>query len=125
MTTAILDRADHEMPDLAPDIYRQRLVIEGLVAEPIGPELIQEYLDQLSHVLDMTTVLSPITHQSEKFGWAGWIHWETSGAHFYAWEQPTLFFSVDIYTCKWFSADSAVDFTRDFFRASAVASREF
>jgi hypothetical protein len=125
MTEAMLTMADHEMTDLAPNIYRQRLVIEGLVVAPIGPELIEDYLDQLSHVLDMTTVLSPITHQSEKFGWAGWIHWETSGAHFYAWEQPTLFFSVDIYTCKWFDADSAVDFTRDYFRASAVASREF
>ena len=29
-------------------------------------------------------------------GWAGWIHWETSGAHFYAWDTPRPFFSVDI-----------------------------
>ena len=73
----------------------------------------------------MTTVLAPITHQSERFGWAGWIHWETSGAHFYAWDQPVLFFSVDIYTCKPFSAKQAVSFTREFFAARSLEYREF
>ena len=36
-------------------------------------------------------LLEPVTHRSDRYGWAGWIHWETSGAHFYAWEQPRLF----------------------------------
>lgn len=125
MTASILGSPDRTMIDLAPGIYRQRLVVEGLVDEPIGPRQIEAYLSQLSGVLDMTTVLAPITHQSERFGWAGWIHWETSGAHFYAWEQPLLFFSVDIYTCKSFAADRAVDFTRHFLRAPTVEYREF
>jgi len=125
MTASILGSPDRAMIDLAPGIYRQRLVVEGLVDEPIGPQHIEAYLAELSGVLDMTTVLAPITHQSERFGWAGWIHWETSGAHFYAWEQPQLFFSVDIYTCKWFAAERAVDFTRTFFKAPTVAFREF
>ena len=73
----------------------------------------------------MVTLITPVTHQSDTYGWAGWIHWETSGAHFYAWDQPRLFFSVDIYTCKAFSAARAVDFTQRFFRASEVSYREF
>jgi S-adenosylmethionine decarboxylase len=113
------------MVDLAPEIYRQRLVIEGLVTEPISAEQIERYLSELSGVLEMTTLLHPVTHQSDTYGWAGWIHWETSGAHFYGWDQPRLFFSVDIYTCKAFSADRAVQFTRDFFAATKVVSREF
>jgi S-adenosylmethionine decarboxylase len=113
------------MVDLAPEIYRQRLVIEGLVTEPISAEQIERYLSELSGVLEMTTLLHPVTHQSDTYGWAGWIHWETSGAHFYGWDQPRLFFSVDIYTCKAFSADRAVQFTRDFFAATTVVSREF
>lgn len=113
------------MVDLAPEIYRQRLVVEGLVTEPIGAEQIATYLSQLSGVLEMVTLLEPVTHQSDTYGWAGWIHWETSGAHFYGWDQPRLFFSVDIYTCKAFSAERAVDFTRDFFRATDVVYREF
>ncbi len=113
------------MVDLAPDILRQRLVIEGLVTEPISARQIEAYLSQLSEVLEMTTLLHPVTHQSDTYGWAGWIHWETSGAHFYAWDQPRLFFSVDIYTCKAFSSARAVAFTRDFFRATKVVHRDF
>ena len=113
------------MVDLAPEIYRQRLVVEGLVSEPISASQIEAYLSELSGVLDMVTLLEPVTHQSDTYGWAGWIHWETSGAHFYGWDQPRLFFSVDIYTCKAFSASAAVDFTQRFFGASEVAYREF
>lgn len=113
------------MVDLAPEIYRQRLVVEGLVTEPITAAQIEAYLSELSTVLEMTTLLHPVTHQSDTYGWAGWIHWETSGAHFYGWDQPRLFFSVDIYTCKAFSAERAVAFTRDFFAATHVVHREF
>jgi hypothetical protein len=45
--------------------------------------------------------------------------WETSGAHFYGWDEPRLFFSADIYTCKPFSVDRTVAYTRDFFAATA------
>jgi hypothetical protein len=114
-----------EMIDLAPEIYRQRLVVEGLVDRPIERHEIVEYLSTLSKVLDMITVLEPVTHESDLYGWAGWIHWETSGAHFYAWDRPRLFFSVDMYTCKWFSNEEAVEFTREFFNARQVVSRAF
>jgi S-adenosylmethionine decarboxylase len=113
------------MVDLAPEILRQRLVVEGLVDTPISAEQIETYLSELSVVVDMITLLPPVTHESSTFGWAGWIHWESSGAHFYAWDRPRLFFSVDIYTCKAFSAERAVDFTQRFFRASEVSYREF
>lgn len=125
MNAATLQTTGREMTDLAPGIHRQRLVVEGLVDEAIGAEQIESYLAELSSVLGMTTVLAPVTHQSERYGWAGWIHWETSGAHFYAWEQPVLFFSVDIYTCKPFSAEHAVNFTREFFDAPSIEYREF
>ncbi len=73
----------------------------------------------------MKTLLDPVTHRSDKFGWSGWIHWESSGAHFYAWEKPVLFFSVDIYTCKAFENEHAVAFTKDFFNASKLAHKAF
>lgn len=107
------------MKDLAPNIYRQRIIIEGYPLNPITDKQIKEYLSRLSKELNMVEVLSPVTHRSDLYGWAGWIHWETSGAHFYAWESP-LFFSVDIYTCKEFSPDRALGFTKDFFEATEV-----
>jgi S-adenosylmethionine decarboxylase len=111
--------------DLAPSIVRQRLVVEGTRAARIDAAEIREYLKALSRVCAMTVLIEPVTHRSDRFGWAGWIHWETSGAHFYAWDEPTVFFSVDIYTCKEFDAIAAVRFTREFFHAPEIVAKGF
>ncbi len=113
------------MHDLAPEIHRQRLVIEGIPAEPISDDDIVGYLRSLSEVCGMVTLTDPVTHRSDRFGWAGWIHWETSGAHFYAWEAPRLFFSVDIYTCKAFDPIAAVSFTEARFATTQIVAKEF
>jgi hypothetical protein len=115
--------AVHEWHDLAPGILRQRLVIEGVPTRPIGGVQVRRYLSALTRVVDMVPLMEPVTHRSDRFGWAGWIHWETSGAHFYAWERPQLFFSVDIYTCKAFEVERAVSFTRDFLHASTLVAK--
>jgi len=86
---------------------------------------IRKYLSDLSSAIDMIALMEPVTHQSPLYGWAGWIHWETSGAHFYAWERPLLFFSVDIYTCKAFDVRDAVEFTREHLRADPVEHKSF
>lgn len=113
------------MRDLAPEICRQRLVVEGLCTEPISADDITTYLNLLSKTIDMVTLTDPVTHQSPLYGWAGWIHWETSGAHFYAWDVPRLFFSVDVYACKPFSEEDVVELTRGFFGATDVVSKGF
>lgn len=109
------------MKNLAAKIFRQRLIIEGTMEQPIDRSAIEKYLMELGDVLRMHVLTRPVTHRSPKFGWSGWVHWETSGAHFYAWEKPTLFFSVDIYTCKRFTEKRAIAFTRAFFHAAKVA----
>ena len=113
------------MIDLAPSIYRQRLVIEAYPKRAISAGEITLYLAGLAPVLDMKALIEPVTHRSEAFGWASWTHWETSGAHFYAWEQPILFYSVDIYTCKAFDPLTAVEYTRDFFDSDDAVYKEF
>lgn len=118
-------RAVLAFQDLAPAIHRQRLVVEGYPAFVITDVHIKEYLLKLSVVTDMITIIEPVTHVSERYGWAGWIHWETSGAHFYAWEQPMQFFSVDIYTCKPFDVPAAIDFTASFFGTDRIAAKVF
>jgi hypothetical protein len=111
--------------DLAPAIYRQRLVIEGYPTFVISDEHIREYLSELSVVTDMVTLIEPVTHCSDRYGWAGWIHWETSGAHFYSWERPVSFFSVDIYTCKAFEPERVVAFTERYFRTTEIVAKGF
>jgi S-adenosylmethionine decarboxylase len=113
------------MRDLAPEIHRQRLLVEGLVDAPISESDIVVYLKELGAVTDMTVLTDPVTHRSPRYGWAAWVHWETSGAHFYAWDVPRLFFSVDIYTCKPFDPQVVVHFTREYFRARDLESRGY
>lgn len=113
------------LPDLAPGILRQRLVIEGTCLQAISDVHIRRYLTELSEVCGMTTLVEPVTHRSPTYGWAGWIHWETSGAHFYAWDQPSTFFSVDVYTCKAFDDHRATAFTARFFDATQVVAKAF
>lgn len=113
------------MKDLAPEIYRQRAVIEGYPNSPLKAEAIKDYLSGLSDNLDMTKLMEPVTHRSPKFGEAAWIHWESSGAHFYAWDQPRLFFSVDIYTCKPFDIEDAIEYTKRFFDINEVVYSNF
>jgi hypothetical protein len=113
------------MRDLAPMIHRQRLVIEGTCRAPITEEQICSYLLKLSDVCEMRLLIEPVTHRSDRYGWAGWVHWENSGAHFYAWETPNLFFSVDIYTCKPFDNNRASEFTKEFFAAPEVVAMAF
>ena len=114
-----------QMKDLAPEIYRQRAVIEGYPNQPLTSQQIKAYLSRLSDVLDMKTLTKPVTHRSPTYGEAAWIHWESSGAHFYAWDQPRLFFSVDIYTCKEFDVLDAVGFTKEFFSINDIEYKEF
>jgi hypothetical protein len=114
-----------DFKDLAPTITRQRLVVEGYPTFVITDEHIKDYLKKLSAVTDMVTIIDPVTHVSEMYGWAGWIHWETSGAHFYSWERPISFFSVDIYTCKSFDPQTVLAFTQDYFKTTELVSKEF
>ncbi|HXX91315.1 MAG TPA: S-adenosylmethionine decarboxylase [Acidimicrobiales bacterium] len=125
MTHLRLPSSAGAMPDLAPSITRVRLVIEGTCRAPIDDVGIRSYLRELSDVCGMTLLLEPVTHRSDRYGWAGWVHWETSGAHFYAWEEPQLFFSVDVYTCKPFDVDRSVAFTGAFFDAVEVVAKVF
>lgn len=111
--------------DLAPTILRQRLVVEGSPTFVITDKHIRDYLRTVSDLTNMVTIIDPVTHVSDQYGWAGWIHWETSGAHFYSWERPISFFSVDIYTCKAFDPAAVVEFTRDYFRTTEIVAREF
>jgi S-adenosylmethionine/arginine decarboxylase-like enzyme len=113
------------MPDLAPTICRQRLVIEGTCDTAISADDIRRYLVGLSEICEMKILLDPVTHRSDRFGWSGWIHWEGSGAHLYAWDTPVLFFSVDVYTCKVIDIERAFEFTAEFFRARQIVSKAF
>ena len=102
--------------DLAPDICRQRAVIEGTLHVPFSPEDMTRYCHDITEVLKMTAVTSPVCNYDSRYGWCAYTHWTESGMHIYSWDDHNPpFFSVDIYTCKSFDPEVALAYTREFF----------
>ena len=101
--------------DLAPDICRQRLIIEGTLNNLLLPEGLTRYAKEMSSVLDMEPLTSPVLNHEPKYGWCAFVHWKESGMHIYTWDNRTpKFFSVDIYTCKVFDPMDAIRYTEEF-----------
>jgi S-adenosylmethionine decarboxylase len=102
--------------DLAPDIVRQRLVIEGELKSPFAKGEMVVYSKELSDILDMTPISEPQSSFAEQYGWCCFMHWKESGMHIYSWDhRKPPFFSVDIYTCKTFAWGDALRYTESFF----------
>jgi S-adenosylmethionine decarboxylase len=107
--------------DLAPDIYRQRLVIEGTLHNIFLPEDMTRYAKEISNVLDMELITSPVLNYEPRYGWCAFVHWKESGMHIYTWDNRVpKFFSVDIYTCKKFNLMDAIRYTEDFFAENLI-----
>ena len=102
--------------DLAPDIYRQRIIIEGTLHNAFNPVDMGIYCNEISRVLNMTPVSKPKVDYAEEYGWCCFMHWKESGMHIYSWDnREPKFFSIDIYTCKTFEQADAVRYTEEFF----------
>ncbi len=111
----------NQYKDLAPEIVRQRLVIEGTVSKPFTGEQMTSYCDQITHVLKMTPVTSSMCNYDPDYGWCAYMHWKESGLHIYSWDDRNPpFFSIDIYTCRKFDENDPVNFTKDFFGENLI-----
>lgn len=110
--------------NLAPSLVRQRVIIEGTTGDIVKPEEIRKYLLELAKVTDMEIVSGPFAYNAHEMGYGGWVHWKTSGAHFYSYPTIPPLFTVDIYTCKPFSAEQAVKFTKKRLQALEIVWKE-
>ncbi|MBI4044763.1 MAG: S-adenosylmethionine decarboxylase [Candidatus Diapherotrites archaeon] len=110
--------------NLAPKLIRQRLIIEGTTDKIVQPELMKAYLLELAKVSDMEVLEKPVAYTAHEMGYGGWIHWKSSGAHFYSYPTFPPLFTVDTYTCKPFSAKKVVDFTKKYFNAIEMVWKE-
>ncbi len=113
-----------EWKNLAPDLIRQRLIIEATTKEIVKPEQIKEYLIKLAEVSKMEVLSGPYTSNAHELGFSGWIHWRTSGAHVYSYYTNLPLLTVDTYTCKPFSIQKVVDFTKEFFGTVELVWKE-
>ena len=118
------------MRDLAPDIVRQRLLIEGFYATDVDKGVITAFFDRLTSELGLRTYDVPIVFapggegRAENEGYDAFVPLIDSGISLYVWTGPK-FLSVVTFTCKAFDADLAVDVTRDFFAMTSVESSSF
>ena len=107
--------------DLAPDICRQRMILEGTLHNPFEKDDMVTYCKEISTVLDMVPIGEPITDFAEKYGWCCFMHWKESGMHIYSWDdRDPKFFSIDIYTCKSFDPMDVARFTEEFFEDNLI-----
>ena len=109
------ERGPETWEDLAPDICRQRMVLEGTLHNTFEPTDMVVYCNDVSKVLDMTPIDSPKLSFAEEYGWCCFMHWRESGMHIYGWDNRNpKFFSIDIYTCKSFDPYHVLAFSREF-----------
>ncbi len=103
--------------NIAPNLLRKRIIIEGTTEKIVEPEQIKDYLLKLAEVCEMEVLSAPEAHTAHNMGFGGWIHWKSSGAAFYSYPTNPPLFTVDCYTCKPFSAENAFEFTKKYFNA--------
>ena len=72
----------------------------------------------------MEVLSAPHAYSAHEMGYGGWIHWKSSGAHFYSYPANPPLFTVDTYTCKPFSIKKVVEFTKKYFNAIKIVWKE-
>lgn len=120
------------MKNIAPDIFRKRLIIEGFYSIDVTKEVVTDYLIGLAKNLELRTygdpiVFSPSTGmgKDENSGFDAFVPLIDSGISAYIWSKRK-FFSVVLYTCKGFDDLKAIDFTKNFFNVTGeIISKVF
>lgn len=108
------------MKNIAPDIFRQRLLIEGYWTIDLDEAAVRACLTGLAGALDLKTygepiIFSPATGmgKEENAGYDAFVPLIDSGISGYFWSKQR-FASIVLYTCKGFDEAEAVCFVKTF-----------
>ena len=118
------------MRELAPDIVRQRLLIEGVYTTDIDSDAVEQYLLGVAAHLDLRTYGRPIVHapggagKEDNEGFDAFIPLIDSGISLYVWSRKRFFAAV-LFTCKSFDIDRALQYTDAYFGATQLEHRSF
>lgn len=112
------------MKNLAPDLTRQRVIIEATTEKIVKPKEMKDYLNKLAEVTKMEKLSGPYAYSAHDMGFGGWIHWKSSGAAFYSYPTNPPLLTVDCYTCKPFSPKEAAEFTKKYFNTIDIVWKE-
>jgi len=119
-----------DMKNLAPNITRQRFLIEGFVNIKIDKNVIKNYFNKITNALNLRMYGEPIIFspsgdgKTKNQGFDAFVPLIDSGISLYYWSS-SKFLSVVIYTCKSFDENKALATTKEFFKINKTASRSF
>ncbi len=118
------------MKNLAPDILRQRFLMEGFVNIDVDKSVIENYFKKITDALSLRMYGEPIIFspggegKAENQGFDAFVPLIDSGISLYYWSSAK-FLSVVVYTCKSFDENKALDVTKEFFKIDETASQSF
>ncbi len=118
------------MEDLAPDIVRQRLLIEGFFTIDVDDGVIRRYFGELTAALELRaygepTIFSPFgLGDAANQGYDAFLPLIDSGISLYVW-SARRFLAVVVFTCKHFAVDRAIETTEQLFAMDRTAHHEF
>ena len=118
------------LTDIAPDIFRKRLLIEGYFRVEVSEESLRTYFSRITSELELRTYGEPIIHATGgkgkeiNEGFDGFVPLIDSGIYIGVWVKPK-FISTIIYTCAEFDADRAVTLVQEIFQLSDFQSAIF
>jgi S-adenosylmethionine decarboxylase len=111
------------LKDLAPGVFRQRLLVEGFFGGEMSAERVRACLLGLAEALDLSTYGEPVVFEpasgmgkDDNAGFDAFVPLIDSGISAYFWTGPG-FFSLLLYTCKGFDQEAAVAWTRELLEA--------
>ena len=104
---------------LAPEIFRQRLLMEGYFGDAMTEDRLSAYMKGLCAHLNLRAYDQPVIYvpaegmgRAENAGFDAFMPLIDSGVSAYVWSRQG-FFSILLYTCKGFDADAAIAYTQD------------
>jgi S-adenosylmethionine/arginine decarboxylase-like enzyme len=116
--------------NLAPDIVRQRLLIEGHYDRELDAQGVADYLQGLAAALSLRSYAAPVVHAPQgdgrpaNAGYDAFLPLIDSGISLYVWTEAH-FFAVVLFTCKLFDVDTALAYTREQLRAARLVHESF
>ena len=118
------------MKDIEPRVFRQRMLIEAKIGIEVRAETVKEFLNGIADHLDLKVYGEPVVYSTGGLGkeinqgFDGFVPLIDSGISISVW-VPVNFIAVLVHTCKKFDPEKAAKFTKEFFKATQIASKEF
>ena len=118
------------MKNIAPDIFRKRLLIEGYYNIVVTEETIKKFFSYITTNLSLRTYGPPIVHTTSgigkeiNHGYDAFVPLIDSGIYIGVWVNKR-FLSMVIYTCKDFDGNEALRRTRLFFQINQAEHKTF